>query len=68
MLAMFVDLRAVFDSVDKEMLVEAMKEKGIREGLISRGVIKRDKKQGMKREGRRGDCFWAARRDDKIAP
>jgi len=34
MTAMFVDLRAVFDSVDRGVLIRVMRERGIREGLV----------------------------------
>jgi len=34
--ALFIDLKAVFDSVDRGVLIEAMRERGIREGLVSR--------------------------------
>jgi len=33
---MYVDLRAAFDTVDRTILYETMKERGIREGLIRR--------------------------------
>jgi len=46
MVAMFVDLKAAFDSVDRGMLVEAMRKRGIRESLISRGATERDEEQG----------------------
>lgn len=36
MIAMFVDLKAAFDSVDRRVLIKAMRERGIREGLIER--------------------------------
>ncbi|XP_071582205.1 uncharacterized protein [Temnothorax nylanderi] len=36
MTVMFVDLKAAFDSVDKEVLLKAMKERGVRQGLIDR--------------------------------
>lgn len=36
LVAMFVDLRAAFDSVNKGVLVEIMRRKGIREGLVKR--------------------------------
>lgn len=36
MVATFVNLKAVFDSVDRKVLLEAMKERGVREGLRSR--------------------------------
>lgn len=32
----FVHLRAAFDSVDREVLTETMKERGVREGSVRR--------------------------------
>jgi len=34
--ALFVDLKAAFDSVDRGIMYKAMRERGIREGLIER--------------------------------
>lgn len=34
LVAIFVDLRAAFDSVDREILWKTMRERGIREGLV----------------------------------
>jgi len=34
--AMFVDFKAVFHSVDRKVLLEAMRERGIKKGLIKR--------------------------------
>lgn len=36
MILFVVDLRAAFDSVDRIRLVMAMRERGVREGLVSR--------------------------------
>ncbi|KAL6431939.1 hypothetical protein ACFW04_007396 [Cataglyphis niger] len=36
LIAFFIDLKAAFDSVDRRKLVEAMRERGVREGLIRR--------------------------------
>lgn len=36
LIALFVDLRAAFDSVNRRVLVKAIKRKGIREGLMRR--------------------------------
>jgi len=36
MIALFVDLKAAFDSVDREVLIKAMKGRGIKEGLVKR--------------------------------
>ena len=34
--ALFVDLKAAFDSVDRKVLMEALKRRGVRKGLIQR--------------------------------
>lgn len=36
LVALFVDLKAAFDSVDREVLMEVMRERGLREGLVRR--------------------------------
>lgn len=36
MVNLFVDMTVTFDSVDRRVLVEAMKKKGVREGLVER--------------------------------
>jgi len=36
MVVLFVDLKTAFDSVDREKLIEAMRERGVREGLVRR--------------------------------
>jgi len=36
MTAMFVDLKDAFDSVDRRILVNTMRARGIKEGLVSR--------------------------------
>jgi len=36
MTALFIDLKAAFDSVDRGVLVGAMRERGVREGLVKR--------------------------------
>jgi len=33
---LFVDLKAAFDSVDREVLIEALRERGVSEGLVER--------------------------------
>lgn len=38
MVAMFVDLKAAFDSVDREVLIGTMRKQGVREGLIKSGT------------------------------
>jgi len=34
--ALFVDLKAAFDSIDRRVLVESLEERGIRKGLVER--------------------------------
>ena len=36
LIVMFVDMKAAFDSVDRGVLVRAMRERGVREGLVRR--------------------------------
>lgn len=62
LVALFVDLRAAFDLVDKGVLVKTMKGKGIREELVRRvkEVIKETRSRVRAgREIREG--FWMAR-------
>lgn len=42
LIAMFLDLKAASDSVDREVLLGAMRELGIREGLRGRASGERD--------------------------
>ncbi|KAM0728548.1 Retrovirus-related Pol polyprotein from type-1 retrotransposable element R2 [Formica fusca] len=35
-ISLFVDLKAAFDTVDKEILIRSIRERGVREGLIER--------------------------------
>lgn len=34
MTVVYIDLKAAFDSVDKEVLAKIMREKGVKEGLV----------------------------------
>ncbi|XP_029675198.1 uncharacterized protein LOC115242799 [Formica exsecta] len=36
LISVFIDLKTAFDSVDREVLVRALRERGVREGLIER--------------------------------
>lgn len=60
--AMFVDLKAAFDSVDRGVLYSAMRERGIREELIERvKEVYRETKSRVKIGGELGGNFWTAR-------
>lgn len=54
-----MDLKAAFDSVDRGIVLEAMKEKGIRESLIMRiENVLREMRSTV--GGEVGDSFWTA--------
>lgn len=60
--ALFVDMKAAFDSVDRKALFKTMRERGIKESLIARvKEILNKTKSRVKIEGELGDCFWTAR-------
>lgn len=60
--ALFVDLKAAFDSVDRKVLIETMTERGIREGLIERvEEIMRETRSRVRLGGGVGERFLAGR-------
>jgi len=62
LMALFVDLKAAFDSVDREVLMETMREKEIREGLIKKvEELLRETKSRVKVRNGMGENFWTAR-------
>jgi len=62
MVAVFVDLKAAFDSVDREKLMEALRNRGVRKGLRERiGEIMRETKGRVRVGGELGKEFWMAR-------
>jgi len=54
LVALFVDLKAAFDSVDREVLMEAMRERGVREGFTAKRMeqMLRETKSRMRIGGR----------------
>lgn len=61
-IAMFVDLKAAFDLVDRRVLMEAMRQRGIREELIERvAEMWRETKSRVRVVGEMGEGFWTAR-------
>lgn len=62
MMALFIDLKAAFDSVDRRRLVSAMKERGVREGLVERvQEVLRETKSRVRIGRQLGEEFWTAR-------
>ncbi|KAL6418016.1 hypothetical protein ACFW04_013055 [Cataglyphis niger] len=59
LVAFFIDLKAAFDSVDRRKLVEAMRERGVRERLIRRSEdILREIKNRVRKGENLGIGFW----------
>jgi len=56
LVALFVDLKAVFDSMDREELIRVMRVRGVREGLVKE--ILRETKSRVKVEGQMRKGFW----------
>jgi len=63
LVALFVDFKAAFDSVDRGVLVETMRERGVREGLVRRveELLRETKCRVKGRRGGGGEQFWTAR-------
>lgn len=56
---MFVDLRAAFDSVDRGVLIETIREKRVREGITRRvKQIIKEIKSRVKIGGEIKESFW----------
>ncbi|XP_024868251.1 trichohyalin-like [Temnothorax curvispinosus] len=63
LIACFVDLKAAFDSVDRGILIKAMRERGIREGLVRRTEeMLRETKSRVRGGNELGEVFWTGRR------
>jgi len=62
LIAFFVDLRAAFDSVDREVLGKAMRERGVREGLVKRceDMLRETRNRVRVGEGL-SEVFWTGR-------
>ncbi|XP_043280376.1 uncharacterized protein [Venturia canescens] len=61
-IAMFVDLKAAFDSVDRKVLVETMEKRGVREGIRERvREIYEETRNKVRVGGVVGEEFWTVR-------
>jgi len=70
LVALFIDLKAAFDSLDREVLIRAMRERGVREGLVERvEEILRETKSRVRIGKQWGDEFWTVKgvRDARLA-
>jgi len=61
--ALFVDLRAAFDTIDRKVLYKAMEERGIKEGLIERvrEMLRETRSRVKVGEVESEKSFWTAR-------
>lgn len=58
-LSMFVDLKAAFDSMDRGMLLEEMRRRAVREGLVERVRKVLGETRSRIRVGKEvGEKFW----------
>lgn len=59
---LFMNLRAAFDTVDRGVLVETMKRKELREGLVKRvKEVVRETKRRVREGVEMGEGFWMIR-------
>lgn len=62
LIALYVDLRAAFDFLDREIMEKTIRDRGVREGLIERvKEIYEETKSRVKVGGEIGDEFWTVR-------
>jgi len=62
LISMFIDLRTAFDSVDREVLIRALRERGVREGLIERiEEVLRETKSRVRIGEEVSEEFWTER-------
>lgn len=61
-MVLFVDLRAAFDTVDREILWKTMRERGIREELVRRcEAMLRETRNRVRLGEERSEQFWTGR-------
>lgn len=59
---MFVELKSAFDSVNREVLLKTMRQRGIREGLVERVVkVMREMRSRVMVGGEVEEGFYIAR-------
>jgi len=62
LIALFIDLRAAFDMINRETLLGAMRERGVRVGLVRRcGELYRETRNRVRAGGKLGKEFWMGR-------
>jgi len=62
LVACFVDLKAAFDSVDREVLGRALREQGVRKRLVERCVdVLRETRNRVRVGGEVSEVFWTGR-------
>lgn len=57
-----MDLKAAIDSLDRGVLLQTMRRRGVRKGLVERmGEILRETRSRVRVGGEMGENFWTAR-------
>lgn len=55
---LFIDMKAAFDSVDRDSLMESMRKRGVKEGLVARcEEVLRETTSRVRVEEKEGDRF-----------
>lgn len=61
-IAFFVDIKAVFDSVNRDILMEAIRSRGIEEGFVCKcGEVLKETRCKIRVGGKMGEEFWTDR-------
>lgn len=66
-MVLFVDLKAAIDSLDRGVLLQTMRGRGVRKGLVERvGEILRETSK-VRVGGEMGENFWTARGEARVS-
>ncbi|XP_039310271.1 secreted RxLR effector protein 78-like [Solenopsis invicta] len=62
MVVLYIDLKAAFDSVDREILIQMMRERGVKESLVVRCEEVLEETLSRVRVGKKvGENFWTGK-------
>lgn len=61
-MVLFVNLKAAIDSLDRGVLLQTMRGRGVKKGLVERvGEILRETRSRVRVGGEMGENFWTVR-------
>jgi len=61
LIVVFVDLKAAFDSVDRGILLSALRERGVRGLVVRMTELLKETKSRVRVRGEMGEGFWTAK-------